>query len=410
MKRCRLLLLAALFSFAKCNPDISHGPVEPSAPSQQLLSLEDLQDMISSLEERRRQLHSNTTSPAQRRLGMHSHSGAHSDLGMHLDSEMVDSETEELKPTQQATCSFDIIGITLAVARTGTVLYFVQDTCKNTETINQKSACAATINGLFATIGFLISFMSDSINACQTTLNIPATCSAVGGNLLAILGILGGSISSLENNCRAVTLANENPEWLQYVKEKPKWLKYVKRRLSGRSSERPTNAGVKQMHSTAKLPPLPVRSILSEAMIQEIRNNLSAAEFRRVEIAQCTFDTMLTAMFFGRGLLDIYNAAMHSPCTVADDFDHQLDQDATCMVQVSGMITTFDFVGALISLVVSECPEGANIKALCASDATILVGAVSGLLQTGASFLLVCGQESDEIDHILDDIGPDIVP
>ena len=33
------------------------------------------------------------------------------------------------------------------------------------------------------------------------------------------------------------------------------------------------------------------------------------------------------------------------------------------MVQVSGMITTFDFVGALISLVVSECPEGANIKA-----------------------------------------------
>eukprot|EP00435_Cladocopium_sp_Y103_P053583 s2087_g17.t1 len=234
---------------------------------------------------------------------------------------------------------------------------------------------------------------------------VPATCSAVGGNLLAILGILGGSISSLENSCRAVTLANENPEWLQYVKEKPKWLKYVKRRLS----EEPTNGGVKQMHSTAKLPPLPVRSILSEAMIQEIRNNLSAAEFRRVEITQCTFDSMLTAMFFGRGLMDIYNAAMHSPCTVADDFDNQLDQDATCMIQVSGMITTFDFVGALISLVVSECPEGANIKALCASDATILVGAVSGLLQTGASFLLVCGQEPDgEISHVLEDA--DIIP
>lgn len=392
MKRCCLLLPAALFSFVKCNPDISHGPA-PS--SQRLLSLEDLQDMISSLEERRRQLRSNTTSPAQRRLGMHSHS----------DSEMADSETAELTPTKQATCGFDIIGVTLAVARAGTVLYFVQDSCKTQETINQKHACAATISGLFSTIGFLISFMSDSINACQTTLTVPATCSAVGGNLLAILGILGGSISSLENSCRAVTLANENPEWLQYVKEKPKWLKYVKRRLS----EEPTNGGVKQMHSTAKLPPLPVRSILSEAMIQEIRNNLSAAEFRRVEITQCTFDSMLTAMFFGRGLMDIYNAAMHSPCTVADDFDNQLDQDATCMIQVSGMITTFDFVGALISLVVSECPEGANIKALCASDATILVGAVSGLLQTGASFLLVCGQEPDgEISHVLEDA--DIIP
>ena len=128
-------------------------------------------------------------------------------------------------------------------------------------------------------------------------------------------------------------------------------------------------------------------------------------------------------MFFGRGLLSIYNAAMQSPCTVADDFDDQLaagqkcglvdsqfpifhwfewlfidpnplitlyekrnkvcsgehifvhlssssnrfekskDQDSTCMVEVSGMITTFDYVAALIALLVSECPEGASIKA-----------------------------------------------
>eukprot|EP00490_Sorites_sp_Unknown_P027943 CAMPEP_0114696914 /NCGR_PEP_ID=MMETSP0191-20121206/73154_1 /TAXON_ID=126664 /ORGANISM="Sorites sp." /LENGTH=130 /DNA_ID=CAMNT_0001995273 /DNA_START=20 /DNA_END=408 /DNA_ORIENTATION=- len=130
-----------------------------------------------------------------------------------------------------------------------------------------------------------------------------------------------------------------------------------------------------------------MRSILSEATVQEIRNKLTAAEFRRVEISQCVFDTILTSMFFGRGLLDVYNAAMHSPCTVADDFDHQLEQDTTCMVQVSGMITTFDYVASLTALLVSECPEGANIKALCASDAMILVGAVSALLQTGSSLL-----------------------
>eukprot|EP00434_Breviolum_minutum_P043417 symbB.v1.2.038703.t1/scaffold6132.1/size20720/1 len=140
-------------------------------------------------------------------------------------------------------------------------------------------------------------------------------------------------------------------------------------------------------------------------MIQEIRNNLTAAEFRRVEISQCVFDTLLTSMFFGRGLLSIYNAAMHSPCTAADDFDHQLDQDATCMVEVSGMITTFDYVAALIALLVSDCPEGASIKALCASDAIILVGAISALFQTGTSFLLVCGQKPYEhIDHIIGDI------
>eukprot|EP00434_Breviolum_minutum_P043547 symbB.v1.2.038825.t1/scaffold6193.1/size20196/3 len=55
--------------------------------------------------------------------------------------------------------------------------------------------------------------------------------------------------------------------------------------------------------------------------------------------------------------------AMHSPCTVADDFDYRLEQDSTFIDEVSGMITTFDYVATLIALLVSECPEGANVKA-----------------------------------------------
>lgn len=35
----------------------------------------------------------------------------------------------------------------------------------------------------------------------------------------------------------------------------------------------------------------------------------------------------------------------------------------SCMISVSGMITVFDYVAALLALVTSECPEGANIKA-----------------------------------------------
>lgn len=194
-----------------------------------------------------------------------------------------------------------------------------------------------------------------------------------------------------------MTVQNEQP---------PEFLQYLNRRLSQ------SDPGVGEAHSITELPPTPTRSILSEATLQEIRNKLSAAEFRRVELAQCVFDTSLTAMFFGRGLLDIYNAAMHSPCEEdADDFGgHTLDQTSACIVSVSGMITTFDFVGALIALLVSECPEGANIKALCASDCTILVGAVSGLLQVGTSMLLVCGKTDEHIDHILEDVQSDIVP
>ena len=37
------------------------------------------------------------------------------------------------------------------------------------------------------------------------------------------------------------------------------------------------------------------------------------------------------------------------------------------MVEVSGMITTFDYVAALIALLVSDCPEEASIKAATGS-------------------------------------------
>lgn len=135
-------------------------------------------------------------------------------------------------------------------------------------------------------------------------------------------------------------------------------------------------------------------------------------------------------MFFGRGLLDIYNAAMHSPCeedaddfgghtlvahlelrvyclctnkarlfvynsigqgcfltwwspeerlTISKSYDESIqDQTSACIVSVSGMITTFDFVGALIALLVSECPEGANIKAaVCKAHCSILLRVLS---------------------------------
>ena len=47
----------------------------------------------------------------------------------------------------------------------------------------------------------------------------------------------------------------------------------------------------------------------------------------------------------------------------SNHFEKSKDQDSTCMVEVSGMITTFGYVAILIALLVSECPEGTNVKA-----------------------------------------------
>ncbi|CAJ1332511.1 unnamed protein product [Effrenium voratum] len=337
--------------------------------------------MVTALEERQRQIHHRNSSLLQRRLG-------------------------DLSPKAEAICSFDIVGVVLAVARTGTVLYFVQNSCKTQDTISQKAACAATIQGLFAMLGFLVSFLSDAIASCQATLNVPALCAAVSGNLVAVLSILGGSIASLENSCRAATqLADSDPEWFKYLKPPPG--PGPPRRLNGTEFVLPAQGSV------SKLPSLPLRETLSIEQIQEMRNKLSASEFRKAEIANCVFDVGLTSMFFGRGLLDLYSAAMHSPCNEGEkDFNgHTTDATSGCLVQVTGMITTFSFVASLIALLVSECPEGANVQALCASDAIVLIGSVSGLLQTGSSFVLVCGKVLDDhIDHIVEDVGTDIIP
>eukprot|EP00439_Symbiodinium_sp_Y106_P011031 s5408_g1.t1 len=281
----------------------------PAADEGTLLSLQDLETMIAALEERRRSLprrNSSSTSLAPRRL----------------------QDGSDLPPTQQATCAFDVVGVVLAVARTGTVLWFVQDTCKVQDTVDQKAACASVIIGLFANLGFLISFMSDGIAQCQKTLNVPALCAANVGNMIAVLSITGSTMSGLQVSCRAVTATE--PKWREYLPDaaaKYDAFKELKRqysrRLRGEFVQEGNHSAVLRglEQKTATLPAPPTQRYLAGNMLQEIRNKLSAAEFRKVEISQCVFDAMLTGMFFGRGLLTLYNVAMRSPCKHPEDFN-----------------------------------------------------------------------------------------
>ena len=85
-----------------------------------------------------------------------------------------------------------------------------------------------------------------------------------------------------------------------------------------------------------------IRCLRRDWALKQISGVFFRLETRLLDAATDPFGffflQLFLRMFFGRGLLSIYNAAMHSPCTAADDFDHQLAAGQkmwTCWLSVS---------------------------------------------------------------------------
>ena len=107
----------------------------------------------------------------------------------------------------------------------------------------------------------------------------------------------------------------------------------------------------------SKLPPsplLPLR-VLDTNLEKRIRDHLADKRKRESEITSCVLDVGLISLFTGKGLMNIAKAAQHSPCV--DRFDsHPGEAETACVVQVSGIIATFELVGSLLAGVSALCP------------------------------------------------------
>eukprot|EP00435_Cladocopium_sp_Y103_P007244 s1993_g2.t1 len=111
---------------------------------------------------------------------------------------------------------------------------------------------------------------------------------------------------------------------------------------------------------------------------------IAAHEKRQVKIADCVFDSGLSALFLGRGIMNTILAGQHSPCNEDEDFGDHLDwaklcatqvvpiedhlavadamhvstdeQTTACLIQVSGITSVFMLVATLITAAVTACP------------------------------------------------------
>ena len=104
----------------------------------------------------------------------------------------------------------------------------------------------------------------------------------------------------------------------------------------------------------ATLPPSPLR-VLDADMEKKIKKHLADKQSRQADITSCVLDAGLVSLFTGRGLMAVANAAQHSPCVERFD-SHPGEAETACVVQVSGIIATFEFIASLLAGVAALCP------------------------------------------------------
>jgi len=144
-----------------------------------------------------------------------------------------------------------------------------------------------------------------------------------------------------------------------------------------------------QGHKQAVLARLPPPRIEASKTISNQRDMQVRTAGRKNVIALCTFDVAQSVLYLMRASLGITAAVrdcQESKISATGQAGQML-----CSVDVSGLITSFAWATASISLTVARCPVGGNLDAMCSFDIAAAVGVVAGIATSGSSFKLTCG-------------------
>jgi len=111
---------------------------------------------------------------------------------------------EENRATQNATCTFDIIGTIAYLGRAGTAIDFATEACKDYWWSGAK--CSAQVTAVIESVSYIAMYLSSAVAQCAKEINLPipeayrATCAAdiseLNGGLLSVASGGSGMASS----------------------------------------------------------------------------------------------------------------------------------------------------------------------------------------------------------------------
>lgn len=324
----------------------------------------------------------------------------------------------------QVSCGFDVSGVALSAGKLATSFYKVQDRCKNPETDREKRDCASQVSLMLAFAGITATFTSAAASDCAASLSQPAKCAVSTAGFAAILSFVSSALIAMKGACvedlqKDKLLQNPLDAILPKLPDAP-------RRLRGENSTALDTGfpladlrSLQDLHSlhskaTASVPlrtlPANQPQVLDDQLFQKLRDLIAAHEKRQVKIADCVFDSGLSALFLGRGIVNTVLAGQHSPCNEDEDFGDHLDEQTTaCLIQVSGISSVFTLVATLITASVTACPVKSAAVSICAKDILAVISGVTALIQEGAAISLECGPEDEHAEHLDEDLADSIV-
>jgi len=313
----------------------------------------------------------------------------------------------------QVSCGFDVTGLALVAGKLGTSFYKVQENCRNPQTDRERRNCASQITVMLAFAGIAASFTSAAASDCAASLSEPAECAISTTGFVGILNFVASAAIALKGAC----IEDLKPLWKEFLEPSP-------RRLRGNTSDHDLDdfpdlrslemraAKASNTKGVVALQKLPANApqVLDHELYHKIRDLVAAREKRQVKVADCVFDSGLSAMFLGRGIMNVILAAERSPCDEFDDYgDHLEERTTACLIQASGIPSIFTLVATLIAASVSVCPVKSNAAATCAKDILALISGVTALIQEGAAISLECGPEDENKEQLDEDLADSIV-
>lgn len=279
-----------------------------------------------------------------------------------------------LHPLQMVLCIIDVNQAINSLALGGTSLRDTILVCEPPFADAERQAgCTVALTNLIYFIAQTSSYISAAASDCAATANLPAYCAADITNLILSLSGIANTGSSIMLTCRR--------------KGDTDFITTPSRRLEADEIANFFNNATEYL-----------QNLSVTLRVEEL-----AKRNRQTSITNCFFNAVQAADYVIRAGLALNQGIQHcQPLTLHTD---GVSGQMTCSVDITGVINSLSYAAQAIGYVISQCPVGVNLDAVCAGDIAGMIGAMAGVAASGSSLTLTCGKigkpDESEENHLI---------